>query len=531
MAGEAHLWPDEEILDLSIMYEQKRKKIDKMISLWETSKSEAGIGRAEKIFAGLRKDNEKMILLVGDLLRRRKTDRLLLQLYGVTVSQNTHLKEEENWVGKLSDDIRNHGIFYRLLMGEKERYEEIANQHVVIIGAGIAGLSTAYHLLEKGIKPIVIEKDTVGSGATSKSSGLLCSIPEWDLKELIEKVGDIKEALEIWKINLYAVRLLMEFISKNNIDCGLRELNSVYLCLEEEDVEYLKEEAEARRAQGFKAEILDKEGLRRVINTDKFYAGLYAYNDHIIKSELFIRQLGDLLRRWGVRIVEGTKAVKVDKKRRVVVTNKGRIRYGKLVLATNYHVMELGFFRNTIAPLRVYTADSHPLPPEVLNRIGWKGREALWDNDFFYTYFYLSPNNSIHIGGGVDRIAVSEREASARMMNRAKRYFEEYLDSVFPGSAIKMMEIASGVFGMSLDELPIIGRLKGEKDIYFNISSPGLAFSFLGGKIIADIITMGEHRLEEMFDPNRDKGWLFRHTRFLPKKFFRMGAHAYLRFK
>ena len=65
MAGEAHLWPDEEILDLSIMYEQKIKKIDKMISLWETSKSEAGIGRAEKKDEeGKKKENEGLGMIL-----------------------------------------------------------------------------------------------------------------------------------------------------------------------------------------------------------------------------------------------------------------------------------------------------------------------------------------------------------------------------------------------------------------------------------------------------------------------------------
>lgn len=44
---------------------------------------------------------------------------------------------------------------------------------VIIIGAGIHGASLAFHLTQRGVKPIVIEKNFVGTGATGRSSGLV----------------------------------------------------------------------------------------------------------------------------------------------------------------------------------------------------------------------------------------------------------------------------------------------------------------------------------------------------------------------
>jgi sarcosine oxidase subunit beta len=44
---------------------------------------------------------------------------------------------------------------------------------VIIIGAGIHGASLAFHLAERGLRPIVLEKATVASGATGRSSGMV----------------------------------------------------------------------------------------------------------------------------------------------------------------------------------------------------------------------------------------------------------------------------------------------------------------------------------------------------------------------
>lgn len=43
----------------------------------------------------------------------------------------------------------------------------------IIIGAGIHGVSTAFHLAERGLKALVIEKNTLASAATGRSSGLV----------------------------------------------------------------------------------------------------------------------------------------------------------------------------------------------------------------------------------------------------------------------------------------------------------------------------------------------------------------------
>src|SRR5512141_3129095 len=44
---------------------------------------------------------------------------------------------------------------------------------VIIIGAGVQGASLAFHLAQRGLKPLVLEKAFIAAGATGRSSGLV----------------------------------------------------------------------------------------------------------------------------------------------------------------------------------------------------------------------------------------------------------------------------------------------------------------------------------------------------------------------
>ena len=47
------------------------------------------------------------------------------------------------------------------------------NFDAIVIGAGVIGISTAFHLAERGLKPVILERKEIGYGATGKSSGLV----------------------------------------------------------------------------------------------------------------------------------------------------------------------------------------------------------------------------------------------------------------------------------------------------------------------------------------------------------------------
>ena len=55
------------------------------------------------------------------------------------------------------------------------------NYDAIVIGAGVIGLSTAFHLAERGLKPVILERKEIAFGATGRSSGLVRM--HYDLRE------------------------------------------------------------------------------------------------------------------------------------------------------------------------------------------------------------------------------------------------------------------------------------------------------------------------------------------------------------
>ena len=62
------------------------------------------------------------------------------------------------------------------------------NQKVVIIGGGVIGMSTAFHLAVKGVKDItIIEKDTIGSGSSSQAAGIVTCL-QWNATSVVARM-------------------------------------------------------------------------------------------------------------------------------------------------------------------------------------------------------------------------------------------------------------------------------------------------------------------------------------------------------
>ena len=98
----------------------------------------------------------------------------------------------------------------------------------LIVGGGIIGVSLAYFLNKIGAKNIVlIEKNTIGSGATGKSAGFLALKGELDLQQLIGSYGR-KRGFIYWKGNREGLKRMKEVVKKEKISCDFESQNTIY---------------------------------------------------------------------------------------------------------------------------------------------------------------------------------------------------------------------------------------------------------------------------------------------------------------
>src|SRR5712692_9311382 len=86
---------------------------------------------------------------------------------------------------------------------------------VVIIGGGVVGCSIAYHLARRGVRDVVVlERETVGSGTTSKAAG--------GIRAQFATETEIRFSLE-------SLRVLASFAEEFGVDPGFKQIGYLFL--------------------------------------------------------------------------------------------------------------------------------------------------------------------------------------------------------------------------------------------------------------------------------------------------------------
>lgn len=126
---------------------------------------------------------------------------------------------------------------------------------VCVVGAGIAGLSTAYFSARAGRSVVVLEKGVVGSGNTGRTTAHLANALDDRYSELLRLHGEAKARL-VAHSHTSAISLIEGVAHEEKIDCDFERLSG-YLFAAPGDEQLLDEELEAAQRVGL-------EGVERV---------------------------------------------------------------------------------------------------------------------------------------------------------------------------------------------------------------------------------------------------------------------------
>ena len=96
---------------------------------------------------------------------------------------------------------------------------------VLIIGGGITGVNTFYHLDKSDLSVVLVEQNKIGYGVTVNSTGKLTYLQD-SLYEKIWKNFDVEVASYYLKSQRDAVRMAVEIIENEKIDCDLLKVPS-----------------------------------------------------------------------------------------------------------------------------------------------------------------------------------------------------------------------------------------------------------------------------------------------------------------
>jgi glycine/D-amino acid oxidase-like deaminating enzyme/nitrite reductase/ring-hydroxylating ferredoxin subunit len=363
-----------------------------------------------------------------------------------------------------------------------------------VVGAGIAGLTTAYFLARQGKSVAVLEKNCIGCGETLHTSAHLSNAIDSGYREIQADHGRDGAKLAA-ESHTQAIATIERIANEEHIDCDFRRVDGFLFSHRPGSTSELEQELEAARNAGLGVvweptlpSSVAKGPCLRFPQQAQFHPGKY------------MAGLAKAAKNAGVKIFTGTEVTEVsDGKSVEMKTRDGRtISAQSAVIATNTPFNDRVTMHTKQAAYQTYMIGV-PIPAGSIESA------LYWDtaDPFHYVRVVEVPDGSntreILIIGGEDHKTGQAEDLEnrfARLLSWARNHFGNLRDPEFRWSG-QIMDSADG--------LAFIGKNPGGANVYIvtGDSGVGLTHGTIAGILITDLIVGHENPWQSLYDPSR----------------------------
>ncbi len=365
---------------------------------------------------------------------------------------------------------------------------------VAVIGAGYTGLWTALALRERdpSLRVVVLEQEIVGWGPSGRNGGFVHGF--WtQLPSLRGLVGD-EATLRLARAGSQIIPGIRSFCEARGEDVWLREGGYLKVSAAASQDAGLDRLLEATRVLGVEemALPLSREDVAERVRSPRFRRGVWLPECATIQPARLARALRRaVVADEGMALHERTRVLRVEAgDPTVLVTPAGRVRARDVVVATNAWMTGWGPAKRHLTNFGSYVVLTEPVP-ELLERVGWTGGEAISDGRMFIHYFRTTNDGRVLMGSGSGPIglggAVDRRfTADAATAWRAELGLRKLLPALAPA---RVTHAWGGPIDVSSDHQPFYGTVPG-RGIHFGAgySGHGVGPSWMGGQILASLV-------------------------------------------
>ncbi|MDH3742004.1 MAG: FAD-binding oxidoreductase [Hyphomicrobiales bacterium] len=328
---------------------------------------------------------------------------------------------------------------------------------VAIIGAGYAGLATALELSKLGIDAVVLDAESPGYGASTRSGGLVGGTASVK-KPLIAPAPDSDHAARMTSDAGDGLKLLERLIDEEKIDCGWHKTGRFTGAWSKSDFHRMKADAEKLNSLGgADARVVAPEDQRGEIGSDFYYGGLLTGEAGHLHPALYFQGLLDACQRRGVAVCAKApvETLQQDDAGWLVKTSRGDVRVGDVVIATNGYTGGLTpQFQRRLIPLQPYIIATETLPADLAKDLSPKNR-SFADSRRIVTFFRLSSDGKRMVFGS----RVKWRDMTPSEM--APLLYDVMIERYPQLEGTRITHAWTGNVALTLDEQPHLGRLDG----------------------------------------------------------------------
>lgn len=368
---------------------------------------------------------------------------------------------------------------------------------VVIVGAGIAGMSCAYELSQRGQQVVLIDRGKVGGGVTSRTTAHLTPFCDDTTRAMIDLRGEDVARL-FYQSQAAAVDRIKEIVAKHNISCNFRRLDGyLFAALGTEwkdEREDLAEEYSASRKIGIPVEKITGVPFEGMDKTPALRFSAQA-TFHPLK---YLNGLVEQITAHKGRIFEDTAAIgfeETDGGVTVTTTSGHKLRGTHCIVATNSPVNDWVAIHSKQAPYRTY-AMAFTIPSGTLTD------GLYWDTADPYHYVRLNPGP-----GTIDYLIVGGADHKSGEADDGRIRFEAleaWMRQLLPQLG-KEVNRWSGQVLETIDYAGYIGRNSADKRTFIvtGDSGQGMTHGALSGILLTDLLLTGSSPWTEVYEPTR----------------------------
>ncbi len=395
-----------------------------------------------------------------------------------------------------------------LRYAESPPLEGAATTDYAVIGAGFAGLATAYFLrrAEPSARIVVIEAERVGSGASGRSAGFVSTSFGLSFAATARTFGRAR-ARQAHHCMEQAVELVERLVRHNRIECEYERSGLLRVATTATYERRVREEVEAARASGLSGiEWLDAKAVRQQVDSPLFLGAAWEARAGLLNPGKLALGLKEVLQRAGVQFFEQTPARRIERKlgRLFVRTPKGGVLADRLAITTNAYSQQFPALAGKQVAMYMHAIASEPLRPDQLEALGWRRRQGVVDARHLERSYRLTGDGRLLIGGR--NVSVPLGFGSGHELSpRTFQGLEDDARVLFPAlRRLRFPHRWGGPVSVPLQLVPAVGYLGSDRIVYsLGCMGHGLALAHLNGWTLCDLLRGEKTERTEAFYVNR----------------------------
>lgn len=360
---------------------------------------------------------------------------------------------------------------------------------VVVVGAGFTGLSAARTLAKRGARVALLERETVGWGASSRNGGMVLTGMKLGVSKLIRMYGR-ELTRRMYAASLASIDCVEQIVREERIDCDFARSGHLEVACKQSHFAGYTRQAELIEVEfNHKLRVIPRHGLGEEIGSSIYYGGMVDEVSAGCNPARYVAGLARAAMKAGAAIFEhaGVQTIERDSQHGEmgwrVSTARGKVWAHEVFVGTSgYTGQATPSLKKKIIPIGSFIITTEVLPKALARELSPRNR-MIYDSKNYLYYYRLTPDGRMLFGG---RAAFfPENDQTVR---RSANLLRQGMIGVYPQLRDARVDyVWGGTLDFAFDIMPHAGQMDG---MYYAVgyAGHGVAMATYQGQKIAEMM-------------------------------------------